>query len=103
MLKEEKKIELIAFGKHLYERRKQKHLSQMKLAEILDIDRRQISRYETGEDEMGAMLYAKMQDVLSPKKDNQLNELLQIWDVLSAENKTQLLNLAKVMKKADDK
>ena len=101
MLKDEKKENLIAFGQHLYEMRKQKHLSQMQLADILDVDRRQISRYETGEAEMGAMLYAKMLDALMPKTDDQLSEILQLWDLLSAENKALLLNLAKKMQRAD--
>ena len=103
MLKGDKKKKLIEFGNQLYEMREQNNLSQMQLADILDIDRRQISRYETGEAEMGAMLYAKMQDVLSPKIDNQLGEILQLWDALSERNKIQLVNLAKVMKKADEK
>ncbi len=103
MLKKEKKEELITFGEQLYEMRKRSHLTQMQMAEILDIDRRQISRYETGEAEMGALLYAKMQDALSVKIDDQLNDMLQLWGALSSERKTQLLDLAKVMKQADDK
>ncbi len=102
MLKKEKKDELVSFGVHLYEMRKRSHLTQMQMAEILDIDRRQVSRYETGEAEMGALLYAKMQDALSVKIDDRLDELLQLWGVLSSESKMQLLDLAKVMKKADD-
>lgn len=103
MLKKEKEEELIAFGEQLFEMRKRSHLTQMQMAEILDIDRRQISRYETGEAEMGALLYAKMQDALSVKIDDQLNDMLQLWGALSSERKTQLLDLAKVMKQADDK
>ena len=103
MLKKEKKEELVAFGEQLYEMRKRSHLTQMQMAELLDIDRRQVSRYETGEAEMGALLYAKMQDALSVKIDDQLNEMLQLWGALSSERKTQLLDLAKVMKRAEDK
>lgn len=98
MIKDKKK-ELIEFGNQLYEMRRQNDLSQMQLADILDIDRRQISRYETGEAEMGALLYMKMQNALSPKVDDQLAEMLQLWSVLSNESKTQLINLAKLMKK----
>ena len=78
--------------------RRQNNLSQMQLADILDIDRRQISRYETGEAEMGALLYVKMQNALSPKVDGQLAEMLHLWSALSDESKTQLINLAKLMK-----
>ena len=98
MLKGDKKKELIEFGNQLYEMRKQNNLSQMQLADILDIDRRQISRYETGEAEMGALLYVKMQNALSPKVDGQLAEMLHLWSALSDESKTQLINLAKLMK-----
>ena len=98
MSKDNKKRELIEFGNQLYEMRRQNDLSQMQLADILDIDRRQISRYETGEAEMGALLYVKMQNALSPKVDGQLAEMLQLWSALSDESKAQLINLAKLMK-----
>ena len=88
----------IEFGNQLYEMRRQNNLSQMQLADILDIDRRQISRYETGEAERGALLYVKMQNALSPKVDGQLAEMLHLWSALSDESKTQLINLAKLMK-----
>ena len=100
---EEKKAELREFGQKLYEMRKGKNLSQMQLADMLDVDRRQISRYENGEAEMGAMLYAKMQNALSVKVDGQLSEFLQLWGALSDENKAQLLNLAKIMNQAQSK
>ena len=100
---EEKKAELREFGPKLYEMRKGKKLSQMQLADMLDVDRRQISRYENGEAEMGAMLYAKMQNALSVKVDGQLSEFLQQWGALSDENKAQLLNLAKIMNQAQSK
>ena len=99
MLKGDKKKELIEFGNQLYEMRRQNDLSQMQLADILDIDRRQISRYETGEAEMGALLYVKMQNALLPKADDRLAEMLKLWSALSDESKTQLINLAKLMKK----
>ncbi len=101
MLKKDRKPELIAFGQSLYEMRKRNKLSQMELADILDVDRRQISRYETGEAEMGAMLYAKMQTALAVKIDDQLDAFLQQWGTLSDENRTQLLKLAVIMNKAD--
>jgi transcriptional regulator with XRE-family HTH domain len=101
VLKKDKKPELIAFGQSLYEMRKRNKLSQMELADILDVDRRQISRYETGEAEMGAMLYAKMQTALAVKIDDQLDAFLQQWGTLSDENRTQLLRLAVIMNKAD--
>jgi len=100
---EEKKAELRAFGQKLYEMRSRKNLSQMQLADIVDVDRRQISRYENGEAEMGALLYAKIQSALSVQIDNQLSELLQLWGTLSEENKAQLLNLAKIMNRAQSK
>ncbi len=97
MLKQEKKEQLIAFGKQMLEMRERNQLTQMQLAEILDVDRRQISRYETGEAEMGALLYAKMQTELSIKVDDQLNELLQHWDALTPGQKELILGTVKEM------
>ena len=102
MLKE-KKEGLREFGQGIYKLRKSKHLSQLQLANLLDVDRRQISRYETGEAEMGAMLYAKMQEALSVKIDPQLENLLQQWDTLTQDNKNMLLDLATTMNRAQER
>ncbi len=99
MLKE-KKERLREFGQRLYELRKSKHMSQMDLANLLDVDRRQISRYETGEAEMGAMLYARMQEMLSVKTEPQLTSFLQQWETLTPENRDTLLMLATTMNQA---
>jgi len=103
MKNEEKRADLIAFGQKLYEMRKSKNLSQMELAEMLDVDRRQISRYETGEAEMGALLYAKMQNALSVKVDKQLASFLQLWEALPPESRSKLIDLAEIMKTANEK
>ena len=63
-------------------------------------DRRQISRYEIGEAEMGAMLYARLQDVLSVKSDEQLTAFLQHWVDLPPESRAKLIDLASIMNTA---
>ena len=102
MLKE-KKNRLFDFGNKLASMRKAKHLTQMQLAELLGIDNRQVSRYENGAAEMGALLYDQMLDALSDeKRDQQTNDLLEQWNTLTPENRQQLLSLASMMNKAQN-
>ena len=63
----QKKDELRRFGDSLHVMRKNSRMTQMQLADALDVDYRSISRYETGEVEMGALLYDKMLGVLGQK------------------------------------
>lgn len=98
MLKE-RKDRLRTFGQKLYSMRKIAKMTQMQLADMLDVDYRQISRYETGEAEMGAMLYDKMLSVIAPH-DSQTDFLLQQWNSLTPENKERLLDLAGMMNRA---
>lgn len=102
MLKE-KKDQLFRFGNKLAAMRKSRHLTQMQLAELLGIDNRQVSRYENGAAEMGALLYDQMLDALSDeKRDQQTNDLLEQWNNLTPENRQQLLSLASMMNKAQN-
>ena len=102
MLKE-KKDQLFRFGNKLAAMRKSRHLTQMQLAELLGIDNRQVSRYENGAAEMGALLYDQMLDALSDeKRDQQTNDLLEQWNTLTPENRQQLLSLASMMNKAQN-
>ncbi len=96
MLKE-KKPELIAFGRKLYRMRKSKKMTQMQMGEALDVDNRMISRYETGEAEMGALLYDKMLDIIGQPVDSDVTELLQQFEKLTPYNKKQLIGLAAAM------
>lgn len=104
MLKE-KKPELIEFGRKMLVIRKAKHMTQKELADALDIDYRVVSRYETGEAEMGVVLYQKMLSVfgvssLDEQPQADTADLLQLWDELTPDNRQQLLNLAAMMCKA---
>lgn len=102
MLKE-KKDQLFQFGNKLAVMRKARHMTQMELADLLGVDNRQISRYENGTAEMGALLYDQMLDVLTDEKqDQQTCDLLQQWKTLTPENRKQLLNLAAMMNKSQD-
>jgi len=56
----DKKAELRAFGQKLLDMRLALHVSQTGLGGLLDVDPRQISRYETGASEMGALLYDRI-------------------------------------------
>ena len=96
MLKE-KKDGLRQFGQKLYFMRKGRRMTQIQLADELGVDYRQISRYETGEAEMGAMLYDKILDVRGQKPQGEAADLLQVFGNLTPENKTQLIGLAKMM------
>lgn len=104
MLKE-KKPELIEFGRKMLVIRKAKHMTQKELADALDIDYRVVSRYETGEAEMGVVLYQKMLSVfgvssLDEQPQADTADLLQLWDELTPDNRQQLLSLAAMMCKA---
>ncbi len=104
MLKE-KKPELIEFGRKMLVIRKAKHMTQKELADALDIDYRVVSRYETGEAEMGVVLYQKMLSVfgvssLDEQPQADTADLLQLWDGMTPDNRQQLLNLAAMMCKA---
>ena len=106
MLKE-KKPELIEFGRKMLAMRKAKHMTQKELADALDIDYRVVSRYETGEAEMGVVLYQKMLAVFgvsSLDEHPQANtaDLLQLWNKMNPENRQQLMNLAAMMNKAQN-
>ncbi len=106
MLKE-KKPELIEFGRKMLVIRKAKHMTQKELADALDIDYRVVSRYETGEAEMGVVLYQKMLSVfgvssLDEQPQADTADLLQLWDGLTPENKIQLMSLASMMKKVQN-
>ncbi len=93
---------LLEFVKNLLSMREALGVSQKQLGDILDTDDRQISRYETGQVEMGAMLYDRFQQVLSSNQDPQTETLLRQWSMLSAGYKQQLLNLAITFNKAQN-
>ena len=88
------KPELIEFGRKLCAMRESLGLSQKQLGDKLNIDNRQISRYETGQVEMGAMLYERFLELYYGEKDKQSELMLQQWTALTNENKDQLLNIA---------
>lgn len=97
MLKED---ELRQFGLNMYEMRKAQHMTQMQLAEVMDVDNRMISRYETGQAEPGAMYYDRLLEVCGQKPQGESAHLLQLFAGLTPENKVQLLTLAEMMCKA---
>ena len=99
MLKE-KQDDLRKFGQKLFEMRKAKHMTQMQLADAIDVDNRMISRYETGQAEPGALYYDRLLNICEPKPQGEAADLLQLFDVLTPDNRAQLLSLAKMMCKA---
>ena len=101
MLMKEKKDQLFAFGNKLAGMRKAHHMTQMQLADLLGVDNRQISRYENGAAEMGALLYDQMLGALTDEKqDQQTFDLLEQWRTLTPKNRQQLLSLASMMNMA---
>ena len=85
---------LIEFGNKLCAMRESLGLSQKQLGDKLNIDNRQISRYETGQVEMGAMLYERFLELYQGEKDRRTELILQQCTTLTNENKDQLLNIA---------
>ena len=76
--------------------RKAKHMTQKELADALDIDYRVVSRYETGEAEMGVVLYQKMLSVfgvssLDEQPQAATVDLFQLWDELTPDNSRSIL------------
>ena len=72
--------ELQEFGEELRKMRKEMGMTQEKLAEKLDIDAYQLSRYEKGHREMGALLYTKLlklhDEALKKKEENLMIKLM---------------------------
>ncbi len=99
----EKREELLTLGQKIYQLRKSRGLNQRQLADMLGIDFRQLSRYENGEAEMGALLYERVLKILGPEITPQTESFLQQWGTLSTEDRQQLLNLAVIMNKANGK
>lgn len=88
MLEKKRDQRLRQFGKKLRSLRKSRGMTQMQLADALYIDYRQISRYETGAAEMGAILYDRALDVLEARPDDeQTRDALQQFSTLSPEHK----------------
>ena len=83
MLKEE----LREFGKELRGMRKEMHMTQEKMAEALGVDPRMISRYETGNAEMGALQYRKVLGLYESRKSSRTDSLLQQIKKLSPEQR----------------
>lgn len=99
MLKE-KQDDLREFGKKMFEMRKANHMTQMQLADFMNVDYRVISRYETGQAEPGALYYDRLLDVCGQKPQGDVTDLLQLFATLTLENRAQLTNLARMMIKA---
>lgn len=103
----ERKSEHIEFGEKMRMMRKAKRMSQKELADALDTDYRVVSRYETGEAEMGVILYQKMLTVfgvssLDEQPQADTVDLLQLWGELTPENRQQLMSLASMMRRAQE-
>lgn len=88
-----KQGKLRQFGEKLRLMRKASGMTQMQLANAMDIDYRQVSRYETGAAEMGAMLYDQMLDVLGMRADDdQTQEAIRQFSTLTPENKKKAID-----------
>lgn len=94
-MKTKDKDKLRRFGQTLFEMREGAHITQEKLAEELDVNSKLISRYETGEAQMGALLYDRWLIYFGQKtNDPQIKELLQLFGTLSENDKEQLIKFA---------
>lgn len=79
--------------------RKELGLTQEQLAEELDINATQLSRYENGTTEMGANAYRRLRDLYEEKRDQGRNEILQLWEKLNKENQHRIEDLMLMMAK----
>ncbi len=75
MLKEEQ--ELLVLGEELRRMRKEMHMTQEKLGEAVEVDPRQLSRYENGSAQMGSLLYRRILRVYEDWKRPRAESLLQ--------------------------
>ena len=69
-------MELQEFGKELRQMRKEMGMTQEKLAEALDTNFRVVSRWEKGEDQMGALAYKKLLKLHAEKTQKKDDDLL---------------------------
>jgi transcriptional regulator with XRE-family HTH domain len=99
MLKE-KQDNLRLLGQKQFEMRKAKHMTQLQLADALNVDYRVISRYETGQAEPGALYYDRLLDICDQKPQGEAADLLQLFSTLIPENRAQLMSLARMMNMA---
>lgn len=93
MLKE-KQDELREFGQKMFEMRKANHMTQMQLADAIDVDYRMVSRYETGQAEPGALYYDRLLDVCGQKLQSDTVDLLQQFASLTLENRQRVIDFA---------
>ena len=90
-------MELQEFGEELRKMRKDMGMTQEKLAEKLGIDAYQLSRYEKGHREMGAMLYAKLLKLHDEALKKKEDELLRKIKDLDPGKRDALLNMLAVL------
>ena len=96
--------ELIGLGNWMYESRKDAGLTQRKLADMVDLDPRQISRYENGQAEMGALLYRKLLILFGQLSDDpQIQKHLQQFVSLTPENRQQVRNFTSALLMIQDR
>lgn len=101
MLKE-KQDDLRGLGQKMFEMRKAKRMTQMQLGDVMDVDYRVISRYETGQAEPGALYYERLLNICDQKPQGEAAVLLQLFTTLTPENRTQLLSLARMMSRTQE-
>ena len=88
---EEKRNQRRQFGEKLRSLREARGMTQKELADALCIDYRQISRYETGAAEMGAILYDQALDVLEARPDEQTRDAIRQFSTLSPEHREKVI------------
>lgn len=91
----EKKQGIYALGEKIYKMRKARRMTQMQLADAVGIDARRISCYENGREEMGALTFDRILNVLLPGRDPQTDEMLCLWESMSEGNKALLMEMMK--------
>ena len=90
-------MELQEFGIELQKMRKEMGMTQAKLAEALDADPTEISRFEKGHREMGAVLYAKLLKLHDEKMQKKEDHLMRMFLKLSQKKQDAVIQLMTAM------
>ena len=92
---------LPAFGEKIRSIRKSMHMTQLELAEALGTDAKVISRYETGLDQMGGLMYDRLLDLIAQKGG--AARLLQQFLAMTPEHQDQMLEIASAFRSLEGK
>ena len=90
-------MELQEFGAHLRKLRKEMHMTQAELAEVLGIEEKELSKYENGVHEMKGMAYARLLELHAERIMKEADELALKIRKLSPANQAVIQKMIEAM------